>query len=701
MAGNARFHDKLHRKNHHTLPTVGFPDSGTDPIASYEEPFKGDFVINGSLSTTAGLNFLSANIAGDFSCENIHVRNYTVTNFISGEFTETIISDGALSGFGEKTMTMDFTRGIYAKSPIFNITEQLTVSGSLYGNEAHFTKIYVNGDSTIDGNLLITGSLTALGDLTVIETNLIATSAVSIQNNGGITALLVNQVLTGYNTADFQSNGNSILSIQDNAISINTVLSCFNNFYTEYDIYANDVYSNNIHANNIYSDNVTTLTNDLSGIINTFSSNSSNWDSTYSSVCSNSANWDSVYASISGNSSNWDSTYSTVSSISANWDSTYTNVYSNSSNWDSTYSNVYSNSSNWDSTYSNVYSNSSNWDSTYSTVSSISANLVLLDSNGNLNVGTSGSDIIWASNIRKIEASGDNGSVIQLDTTKNPSDGNMLGAITFANYGNGIVDNSSIQIVGYQEGESTTSPGSKLSFFTKQDDGFLEERMQIDSLGCIGIGTNSPDSIGIDYKTLTINGLYGGGISLQLDTITKGLVYVDNNGLEYSTPEGDSHIWSISGIETMRIVSGGNVGIGTSTPSEKLEVSGNANILGNLSSTGNVYSTNISVISTKIDTLYSGFNSLLSSIGYQKLPSGMIMQWGNTTCSDTGETNQIYPIEFSNQFFNIVATPVNGSGSVANYTMVGTCDLSSFNVSVYDISGNRVNQVVFWQAMGY
>ena len=645
MAGNARFHDKLHRKNHHTLPTVGFPDSGTDPIASYEEPFKGDFVINGSLSTTAGLNFLSANIAGDFSCENIHVRNYTVTNFISGEFTETIISDGALSGFGEKTMTMDFTRGIYAKSPIFNITEQLTVSGSLYGNEAHFTKIYVNGDSTIDGNLLITGSLTALGDLTVIETNLIATSAVSIQNNGGITALLVNQVLTGYNTADFQSNGNSILSIQDNAISINTVLSCFNNFYTEYDIYANDVYSNNIHANNIYSDNVTTLTNDLSGIINTFSSNSSNWDSTYSSVCSNSANWDSVYASISGNSSNWDSTYSTVSSISAN--------------------------------------------------------LVLLDSNGNLNVGTSGSDIIWASNIRKIEASGDNGSVIQLDTTKNPSDGNMLGAITFANYGNGIVDNSSIQIVGYQEGESTTSPGSKLSFFTKQDDGFLEERMQIDSLGCIGIGTNSPDSIGIDYKTLTINGLYGGGISLQLDTITKGLVYVDNNGLEYSTPEGDSHIWSISGIETMRIVSGGNVGIGTSTPSEKLEVSGNANILGNLSSTGNVYSTNISVISTKIDTLYSGFNSLLSSIGYQKLPSGMIMQWGNTTCSDTGETNQIYPIEFSNQFFNIVATPVNGSGSVANYTMVGTCDLSSFNVSVYDISGNRVNQVVFWQAMGY
>jgi hypothetical protein len=33
MAGNARFHDKHHRTNHHTLSTAGIPDSATDPIA--------------------------------------------------------------------------------------------------------------------------------------------------------------------------------------------------------------------------------------------------------------------------------------------------------------------------------------------------------------------------------------------------------------------------------------------------------------------------------------------------------------------------------------------------------------------------------------------------------------------------------------------------------------------------------------------
>jgi len=50
MADNARFHNKLHRKNHHTLPTTGYPDSAIDPIASPDEPFQGDFFLTGSLS---------------------------------------------------------------------------------------------------------------------------------------------------------------------------------------------------------------------------------------------------------------------------------------------------------------------------------------------------------------------------------------------------------------------------------------------------------------------------------------------------------------------------------------------------------------------------------------------------------------------------------------------------------------------------
>lgn len=66
---SSRFHNKWHRHNHHTNPSNDsrYPDSSHDPIASYEAPFQGDFVLNGTLSSSGGATFntatpLSANI---------------------------------------------------------------------------------------------------------------------------------------------------------------------------------------------------------------------------------------------------------------------------------------------------------------------------------------------------------------------------------------------------------------------------------------------------------------------------------------------------------------------------------------------------------------------------------------------------------------------------------------------------------------
>jgi hypothetical protein len=74
MAGNARFHNKLHRRNHHSSPSTGYPDSGSDPIASLEEPFIGDFYLQGSLSarnnlTVDGNTLVKGNLSalGEFS----------------------------------------------------------------------------------------------------------------------------------------------------------------------------------------------------------------------------------------------------------------------------------------------------------------------------------------------------------------------------------------------------------------------------------------------------------------------------------------------------------------------------------------------------------------------------------------------------------------------------------------------------------
>lgn len=51
-----RFHSKYHRQNHHTYTNSFNADAGHDPIASREQPFRGDFVLAGALSAYAPLS---------------------------------------------------------------------------------------------------------------------------------------------------------------------------------------------------------------------------------------------------------------------------------------------------------------------------------------------------------------------------------------------------------------------------------------------------------------------------------------------------------------------------------------------------------------------------------------------------------------------------------------------------------------------
>jgi len=59
-----RFHNKYHRHNHHTNPSPNEPDSSHDPIASPEDPFRGDFHINGQISARS-TSFDTLSVKGD------------------------------------------------------------------------------------------------------------------------------------------------------------------------------------------------------------------------------------------------------------------------------------------------------------------------------------------------------------------------------------------------------------------------------------------------------------------------------------------------------------------------------------------------------------------------------------------------------------------------------------------------------------
>jgi hypothetical protein len=96
---------------------------------------------------------------------------------------------------------------------------------------------------------------------------------------------------------------------------------------------------------------------------------------------------------------------------------------------------------------------------------------------------------------------------------------------------------------------------------------------------------------------------------------------------------------------------------------------------------------------------FSGSNQSLSSNGYQKLPSGLIMQWGqSSTIGGDGNTTVTYPIAFPTAVGSVQIT--GNSGLVLGGQGIQT--VSSVSTSSFVIQNGADGTMPFyWFAIGY
>ena len=236
--------------------------------------------------------------------------------------------------------------------------------------------------------------------------------------------------------------------------------------------------------------------------------------------------------------------------------------------------------------------------------------------------------------------------------------------------GNALANNNPYNfgvIGGYKENVTVSNFAGYLFFGTSDHYSNLYERVRIDSNGNVGIGTTGPNAKLEVFQTagenLRLTKTGGAALSFFQGSISDAMFEGVSNGLRLYT--GDSL------TERVRVDSAGNVGIGTTAPSTKLEVAGtvsasalvvNGTITANRLIGDGSALTNLPTVSTANLALTS---NIAISMNAQGLMGAISVATGNAIMSITTAGNVGIGTTSPTQMLSV------GSGSPFNVTSAG------------------------------
>jgi hypothetical protein len=211
------------------------------------------------------------------------------------------------------------------------------------------------------------------------------------------------------------------------------------------------------------------------------------------------------------------------------------------------------------------------------------------------------------------------------------------------------------------------------------------DRLTVDNSGNVGIGTTSPtvklhvaDS---DGGRLILQSIGGSGINWQLNSYTDGKLYIGNYGV----------------ADYVAITPAGNVGIGTTSPSEKLHIVG-SNALQIIQSTTGGQNSTLKFITTArtwgIGANMGLSNSNLEIYDYTASANRLtIDSSGNVgigTASPAGKLH-VYSTTSSDSIGHIqYENGSTGTGSATNAQLIGKSKYGTLQYMVWESSGARI-----------